>query len=270
MSTTIEMPLEKWSAVEDNPRQRDTEARAQRAKHLFKYSPDHATVMAARLPTGKLIKLDGHTRTFLWQSGSVQGPDTVRVVMFDVADMDEAKELYTHFDSDKAVERGNEKIGGAFREYGITPQSALLRSGRIANAIRVARRALGLGSAGDVYSVLGALKKPIKLLDSLMLNKHTFPTGMVAAIIITAARYGEDALPFWRAVLANAGSKIDGEMDGVQACYELQLHAQGKYGESAAQELAQRSIAAFEKWREKSTLRRMPRAINLKDYSKAA
>jgi hypothetical protein len=270
VSTVIEMPIEKWASVEDNPRQRDTEMRAQRAKHLFKFSPDHATVMAARLPSGKLIKLDGHTRTFLWQNGSVQGPETVRVVTFDVADMDEAKELYTHFDSDKAVERGNEKISGAFREYGLNPQSALLRSGRIANALRVARRALGMGQSSDVYEIMGALKKPIKLLDSLMLNKHTFPTGMVAAIIITTARYGEDALPFWRAVLANAGSKIDGEMDGVQACYELQLHAQGKYGESAVQELAQRALSAFEKWRDKTTLRQMPRPINLRKYMNAA
>ena len=270
MPTMTQMPVSSWIAVADNPRQRDTETRAAKAKHLFKPTQSHTVVLAARLPDGTLIKLDGHTRAFLWQTEKVPRPLAVNVVLYDVATLDEAKELYTHFDSDKAVERGAEKISGALRERDITPLSGLLKSGRISQALRVARMGLGFGRDTSVYKTTELMDSPLRLLDSLMLGKATLSTGMVAAVLITLHKHGSAALPFWRAMIAGAGSKIDGEMDGIQAAYELQLWARGKYGESNNLAVCERAVAAYQKWKDNVPLRQMPRPMNLKKYLEVA
>ena len=68
---TIRMSVDEWIKVKANPRQRDTEKHAAKAKHLLTPSPDHAHVSAARLPNETLVKLDGHTRALLWKRGTV-------------------------------------------------------------------------------------------------------------------------------------------------------------------------------------------------------
>lgn len=50
-------------------------------------------MFAAALPGGRLIKLDGHTRAFLWASGQLQKPPCVYVRVYLAANMEEAKEL---------------------------------------------------------------------------------------------------------------------------------------------------------------------------------
>lgn len=264
--TTLEMPTSSWYAVEDNPRQRDTVAHAAKAKHLLTPSIEHSYVHAARLPGGKLVKLDGHTRAYLWQTEKVPAPKTLHVSLYDVPDLAAAKELYTHFDSDKAVERGHDKVSGALREQNINATSGLLRSGRISNALRVARRALGFARRQDVYRTTEIFAGSLKHLDTLMLAKNTLSTGMVAAILLTVYKHGEKALPFWRAVIAGAGTKIDGEMDGIQAACEVNLFAKGRYGETYNTDICQRAVAAYEKWSENQTVRQLPRKVNLRKY----
>lgn len=62
------MSLHQWLQVPDNPRQRDTIRHATKAAkdHLSEPSLTHLEVSAAELPNGELLKLDGHTRSYLW------------------------------------------------------------------------------------------------------------------------------------------------------------------------------------------------------------
>src|SRR5882672_12509291 len=93
-----------WAAIPDNPRQRDTVAHARRAAqtNLKEPHPTHLKVHMARLADGRCYKLDGHTRSYLWEIGKLEAPQAVQVQVWDVADLDAAKELYNTFDSTAA------------------------------------------------------------------------------------------------------------------------------------------------------------------------
>lgn len=105
---TVRMTTAEWAAVPDSPRQRNTVAHSCKAMrgHLKTASPAHARVSAASINGQLVCKLDGHTRSYLWQSGKLSKPvgDVVFVDVYPVNDMAEANALYVQFDNAGAVE----------------------------------------------------------------------------------------------------------------------------------------------------------------------
>lgn len=269
---SIKMSVSDWIAVPDNPIQRDTERHAAKAKHLLVPMPTHSHVSAAKLPDGSLVKLDGHTRALMWQRGMVAKPPHVEVAIISVKSIQDAKDLYTHFDSKDAVETAVDKISGGFRDIGFQPESALLKSGQIGSALRIAWIVMhGYAkekAAKNTYEMVNEFSAEILALDELGLGKRAAFSGIIAAFLLSYRKYDEQCLPFWRAVFGNAGNKVNGKMDAVQAINEVILARKrnSTCGSAADMDLCSRALHAYEKYRDEEMLGIVPRPMNLTGY----
>jgi hypothetical protein len=268
--SSMKMTVADWIAVQDNPRQRDTERHLARSKHLLTPQPTHAFVAAAKLPDGTLVKLDGHTRAMAWARNMVKRPPHVEVSIVAVKSLDEAKNLYGHFDSKDALETATDKISGGFNELGFEPKSGLLKSGRIGTALAIAWKAVhGYAkdaAAKNTYEMINEFAAEILAIDDLELTKQAANSGIIAAFLLSYRKHGEQCLPFWRAVFAGAGTKVNGQMDAIHAVNELMLQRKGAYGGAVALDLCARALHAYEKYRNDEMLVIAPRPINLSGY----
>jgi len=269
-----------WVAVEDNPIQRDTERHAAKAKHLLTPHPTHSFVFAAELPSGKLIKLDGHTRALLWKRGEVAAPTQLQVGIVPVKDRAEAEKLYKDFDSRDALETMRDKVSGAFNRHDFDPQSGLIQAGNITSALRIAYSVLSGGAAStagsstehaksrkaDVYEMINEFSGELHMLDGFGLAQGKIQSGAIAAFILSARRYGHKVTPFWRGVFGNTGEKSGGQMDAVQAICELLLGRRGNYGGSASYDLCARILNGVEKWMRDETMYRVPAPMSTVGY----
>lgn len=276
------MSVKDWIAVPDNPIQRDTERHAAKAKHLLTPLPIHRIVYAAELPTGKLVKLDGHTRALLWKRNQVRPPHTVEVNIIGVDSMGEAMALYQTLDSKEALETVSDKVTGAFGEQHFKPQSGLLQRGGVSTSLRTCWSILhgfSISSSQqvrdekrtgfDIYSAVREFGSELYALDSFQLKTGDASSGIVVAFILTYRRYGMKVVPFWRSVWGKGGTKLDGKMDGVQALCELMAARKGRaQGSSAAWDIAARAVMAVEKWLADQDLQITPRPYDLTGYIK--
>lgn len=249
---TFRMSPEEWGKVFDNPRQRDTAARAKRARHLMVPQPVHAMVHMARLPDGRTYKLDGHTRSYVWTAGLVEPPEYVEAQVWDCATLTEAKELYDTFDSPNAVENATDRVYGALREMDVSFQSHALRDQMFSAAVRMAYELMfgqNAARAASTHQLLTYWLPELVLLDNCDPTKKRFRGSIMAAALLTFRRYGPAASPFWAAWQADAGTKIDGTMDAVQA-YSERVERLAKEnllsGRKGYQTVARVTISAFE------------------------
>lgn len=256
--TIVRMTTPEWIGVKDNPIQRDTERHAARAQHLLTPLPVHSITWAARLPDGSLVKLDGHTRAFMWASNIVPQPKQIEVHVMEVASLDEAAELYKTFDSQEALERTRDKVYGAMRGLRFEPKSGLVKAAAFNSALRIAYSSIFGGKKGHgatAYDFVAELLIEIAALDNLNLKSGQMKTGTMAAFLLSFRKYGEAVMPFWRGVITSDGEKRSGKMDGVQACCEVILAVQKKnYGGSATVELCGKILKCFERWRNGESL----------------
>lgn len=216
----MEMTPEAWIDIEDNPRQRDTEARAKRARHLREPHPTHSRVNMARLPDGRAYKLDGHTRAHLWASRKLEPPPKVYADVWNCSSLDEVKGLYGTFDSKAALETTTDQVFGAVREQHISFESELLKSQRFAGAMRVANNFLfgnTYTNERTLYELFEYWLPELKLFDECMPTRRRFHTGVAAAALISFRRYGPEAAAFWKTFAIGGGIKLGTEMDAVQA-----------------------------------------------------
>lgn len=250
------MTPEEWARVEDNPRQRDTERHAVSAHHLKVYHPTHARVNMAELPNGKRVKLDGHTRSYLWQSGWVEPPPVVVADIYSCPDMDAAKELYIAFDNRAAVETVGDEVFGAVRSMNLVFKSDLLKQFRFVAAIRYAYEMLFTGLAARTISpteLVDFWKVELLLLDEIEPTRKRFPTPIMMGAILTLRKYGARAQPFWRLYASGNGVKLDGRMDAVQALHERLMQRKADQclsGRENSIDVAANAISAFEKFRD--------------------
>ena len=204
--TTKTMSVKEFSKIMDNPLQRDTEAHAVKAlkDHMSQYHPSHAKVAVAKV--GKVLyKLDGHTRSYLWDKDQLESPDELSCDIYVVETKEEAVELYKHFDSQKAVENKGDQILGALKYMGIRNYSpTFARSIGLANAIQTIDIAMGHPRPRiDTDVLLKPWKKEIKALISLGFDKNNkahkpgFPSCVTAAFLILYRLYGDNCLGFW-------------------------------------------------------------------------
>lgn len=271
-SYNIIMSPAQWAGVPDNPIQRDTQRHAERAKraHLRHPSPVHRFVSAARLPDGKLVKLDGHTRSLLWQTGELAAPPFVCVTAHDVEDLQEAAELYKTFDASSAAENASDKLSGAYRSAGFTPRSALLTSGGITSALKL----LNGGPAADIYEAFNDWLDELRALDGIDgLTKRNMPASLIAAALLTIRVHLGAAREFWIAYAGGAGTRVDGVSDGIDELMrtvERARAARRLSGNSNLIELAARAVSCVEAFANGRTFRSGARAIDLSAYIAAA
>lgn len=131
----VKMTFEELKNLLDNPIQRNTSVRAEKAKkgHLKEWLPVHGlTFAASQLPDGTIYLSDGHTRVYLIKSGHFSKadlPEYFTVLVQPAKDLDEVMSHYGHFDSDDAAEVVGDKNFSAFKAIGYNPQSVRFQKG---------------------------------------------------------------------------------------------------------------------------------------------
>jgi hypothetical protein len=223
----IAMSSSEWAKVPDNPIQRNTELHARRAKHLRLPSPMHRFVVMAVLPDGQRFKIDGHTRSFLWEKGEIARPDALAVDVVECANVNAVELLYRHFDNPGAAETAAEQLTGATRLFGLDFDTTILREGRYGAGLKRAfLLAKGYANPSSwrelpfVYAAVEFFQEELFWFDSVKPSRDRFPTGIITAYFITVRRAGEAGLEFWNLYAQDQGSKIEGSMDAVQALSE--------------------------------------------------
>lgn len=216
---SVDMTTEKWAEVPSNPKQRDTLSRAAKAskKHLKRYAAPHANVSAAQLPDGRMYKLDGHTRSHLWSSGSLEQPAMLRVDLYEVDSIQDVLSLYDMFDNASAAENSTDKLSGAYRFHDIYPKHRLVVKGGMTSAFQI----IYGNNAVDIMLAVGEWKEEILAIDSVNLSPSNFTTALIAAALLGLRIYGEETLAFWEKFNNGLGERIEGVSDPVDALQRM-------------------------------------------------
>jgi hypothetical protein len=227
---TMTMTVDDWIAVPDNPVQRDTERHARKATHLHTLHPTHQVVDMARLPNGQQYKADAHSRAFLWDGRLAgegirpQRPRLVTVKVWACQNLSDVKRLYDTCDSKAAVETLPDKLHGAQREIGLTFNSTLLKSGRYGQAVKnLYQKVYGYEDRKrpDFLRIcVTEFVDDLRRLDDCNPSQGHFPFAITMAALATIRAYGEQAVDFWKGYEREAGWKMDGDRDPIQALHE--------------------------------------------------
>lgn len=254
----MNMTPEEWASVPDNTGQRDTELHARGAHHLYKKSPAHLVVNMAQAPDGRRWKLDGHTRSYLWSTGKVTPPEMLAVDVYEVQDEEDAEVLYRHFDNKDAAETSKDQLASAARINGIKFESAFMRRGQFAMALKDLSRMAGMPVPANDQDALNRAvffyKEPLEILDSMDIKAARFPSGILMGALAILKRYGKEAEPYLKLYQEDAGIKDGKLMDAVEALGQVLM---GKAtGQSSTRSVAQRqndifrrTLTAYEAWR---------------------
>lgn len=247
---TVFMSVKEWIGVRDNPIQRDTKRHAAKALrgHLREAAETHAAVAAARLPGGELIKLDGHTRSLLWENGKLTAPKVLTVNVYAVESEAGAIALYKTFDNASATEGAGDRLSGAFRQSNISPKSRLLTQGGITTALSM------IDPDAVVYTSVATWRQELIALDDLGTDHRAMPSVLVCAALITQRLRGPRSMDFWRLYIAGGGTRIDGKSCGVDALARLvaDLRARGMLAvnEALKKDQAGKAISCCDAWLE--------------------
>jgi len=263
-SYTVEMSLAAWIAVPEHPRRRDTERQAKKehweAARVAAGPVLEALrwVVAAELD-GQHYKVDGHARAVLWASGRLKAPSCVIAQVFRCRSREELNALYATFDTQLAAESLIDRVTGAYCEHGLTLTSQRLRAGWIADALSIAYRGVSRSTERyvsdadiDIYAAVGFFAKELQLLDSLNPQTDLFPTGVLAAALLSIAEEPQ-ALDFFRRLSERQGSKKDGLPDPVEAVLEELRTLKSRKGgrvRSVHEDLCARTLVAVRTWRQ--------------------
>lgn len=259
----LKMTVKEWCSVLDNPRQRDTVAHAKKASkaHLKSASITHKVVAAARLPGGSLVKLDGHTRALLWMDGRLDCPSSVECKVYDVKSMDEAKELYTHFDNKDSVEGARDQLSGAFREASINPSSGLLMHGGFTSAINKL-----FPQKTTIYKMVREWKVEIEVLDSFGFSK-TMKGGFILGALVLLRTRRERITQFLAELASDNGVKTPGGRDGVEAFLSFLKEQSGKStGEKAIHLIAGTLLTCADGYLAGKVFKRRPGVTDVSTY----
>ena len=244
--------ISQWANIPDNPRQRDTQRHAVKSSkhHLAKPSLTHLEVSAAELPDGAMIKLDGHTRSYLWSSGKLESlSGFLNITIYPVATIEEAKNLYLQFDNQKAAESSSDRGYGALRENGINAKTPFIYEGKIRTSLEMAewartktKKAIELGAA------VGEWKEEIQIIDELHICRQKMNSWILAAALITTRKRGDSAINFWSKYARDEGIKSTKGRDGVEMLNQYVINARKnrEVGSTWASTHTPKAVAACE------------------------
>lgn len=261
------MTVAEWAAIPDNPRQRDTERRAANAKHLFQLEAAHTLVHMAEWDDG-CCKLEGHTRAKVWTDRPEIAPETIEVRVYLVKDKDEAKRLYSRFNSVEEGEKSSDRCFGAMRDAGITPTSALVREAKFSNAVRIAVAFLRNGGAkgglytSSVYEAVEEFKEEIRALDAAGMSKRRLIGPAICCYLLARRKHGERVDDFFSRYTSDAGVKQGKYKDCVQHFSEAMAESNSRGGYEPFIEGCAVGLACIDRWVKSDTARlaRAPKA----------
>jgi hypothetical protein len=270
-TSTIEMSVSNWITIPDNPRQRDTEGRAEYAKrkHLSKRAKIHDFVFAAAINGSIVCKLDGHTRAFLWKNGILDQPPNGRVIicLIEVENIREAMDLYDMADSKLATKTPSDVLFGAVRENSFRLKSPLLRKCTFTTQLKIATNGKKFG--GRVLDLVKRWKPILLQLDSLGLSPRY--STLISVMLCSIKRDGlETAEKFWKALDENQGTKTStGGKDGIEA---LNQHVEIRKAECRMAgwdnltNLSGVAVSCYEAWKDGKRFKREVPSADFNDW----
>lgn len=217
------MTPSEWFEVPDNPRQRDTESRAAKARHLNTLEAAHTLVHMAEWDGGR-CKLEGHTRALKWMQCPEIAPDVLDVRVYVVESEEDAKRLYGHFNSKEEGERANDRLFGALREAGIAPSSDFVRKAKFSNAVSMAYTFYedhGRSSGVTIYDKVSFFRDQILLLDGFVGASKRFISPVVACFLMSCHKHGPVVVDFFSRYMHDGGVKDGKRKDCVQLFSDL-------------------------------------------------
>lgn len=219
------MSPKEWSRIPSNPAQRDTVSHASKAvkNHLSILIDTHRMVQAANVKGLGLIKLDGHTRSYLWDQEKLTQPTSIVCVIYDVDSMFDAIALYKTIDQSGALETAKDKLQGAFHLCGIQPKSGAITQSGLTSAF-----ALIAGKNVDIYEYSKKFREEIITIDRENFGKNKFVAGLLAAVILGYIQRGHDSLEYFRQYNLGLGKKTGNIRDNVEALTEFIKEARAK------------------------------------------
>jgi len=264
----VTMSVDEWIDVEDNDIQRDTVKHSRKAVkyHLKELKLTHLKCAMAITKKGERIKLDAHTRSYMWEHNLLERPDKLFVDVYHVKDRAETRELYKHFDSSMSLESVNDKLAGAFKHLGIDPQSKLLKNGGVTTAVKAIGTRKIAWNFLDMVDVIKPFKKELILIDAENFSAMGFPAPALAAMIITVKMHGKPALIFWDSFVRDEGTKTAKSKDGIYCASEI-LRVARENGllsggsASANRILVPKLVWCFEKWLNKQRITSYPNSF---------
>lgn len=269
------MPWKSLLKYKTNPKQRFTEKRAEKAKHLHAWHPSHGVVTVALLK-GVFWMVEGHTRLFIWESDKyeVTPPGNLDLVVYEVEAPADVTALYAVFNNPVASKKAHDEVYGTYRETDSFPATKWFLDGRNSSGIRAAYMAtigrVGTSCASVAVDVAVREFMPeILLLDKITPNRRKFSTGVLAAALITIRAYGEAALEFWRLYNEGKGTKTASSgCDGVEAL--ARFHSDSKTtktgGGGGNWMIAGHALGAFEQFQEKRRRKGRPEFLEPEKY----
>jgi len=262
--TVINMTPDEWCNLEDCSRQRNTtkHARSASARHLSDIHDAHAVVNASRWPDGTLTKLDGHTRAFLWQSGQLEAPEQLTVLVWNVGMKSEDEDFYLTFDNRTAAELNNQLLFGTFRKYGVELESALLIQGGLYAALQhiYGQDDMGLNLPEEIVPIV----KMIDRKDYQKSRNIRMCSGFIAAMLASVFRDGEKAFKFWDAYYEDQGTKTGKQWDGVHGLSVIiEREPQKGTGRDQARIRMRRAINCYDAYMGEKTLNRNASEIKI-------
>jgi hypothetical protein len=266
----VEMSVLDWISIKDNPRQRNTERRAKsaRRKHLASYQKIHRIVFAASRKGDVLCKLDGHTRALLWQLGELESPPDgkVEVVLIEVANIEEAKQIYDMMDAQPSVKKPSDNIFGACRELGFRLDSFLLRGCAFNTQLKIATT--GKRFTGDSYAMVREWKDELIALDKMALSSQN---TILISVMLTAIRMDGTEKPceFFRSLERNEGVKTSAGYDGIELLSRVMAvrRAEGRTaGYDNLVQICGQAWTAYQMW--KDGKRRKNTSLAIADFTR--
>lgn len=188
------MPYAEWVAIQDNPRQRNTVKHGTKAMkgHLKEPMTQHASVEIAALPDGSFVKLDAHTRAYLWEIGHFPcKPEFMAVKIHPVSSMKEAVKLYLTFDAKDSHETASDLHDGVFNELNVVFESKFCNDLAFKNALYYA------SGSRSIKDRIEDWLPELEFLDNLNVTAKQFNAGLVMGVLMTARRDPLKAADFW-------------------------------------------------------------------------
>lgn len=227
---TAHLALEDWIDLPNHPHHRNTMRHAGTAVHLkcAKKATGavarHLAHVVAAYWDGRYYKVDGHTRTYLWQCGELPKPDRLHVTIYRVASRAELDALYEAFDTSTAIKTGYDQVLAGLRDCGLQLQSKRLRQGFLNDALNIALRGTTRDMQDpalpelDVYQAVAVFKQELELLDSINPQPSPFYSGVVAAALIGLSLFEtKRVLGFFDRLNRKEGNRKNGRSDPVDA-----------------------------------------------------
>ena len=137
--------LSKLSPVTIN---RDTDPRLVKVMKRLetKYLPTHSIMFVGKAienfgkyKKGDLFRLDGNTRMSVYEVKPELIPQVqFTVIIFDIDNLEDLKDIYYSIDSVDAVEKSSDKMTGLLRDKNYSPKSQLFKKGQFKRALDLA------------------------------------------------------------------------------------------------------------------------------------